>query len=66
MSNNLKEMDKSPQLTNDLPLGFARVFISEAIILPETMKKVTLDLPKYRHNAVYIPRSNKPISKLEL
>jgi len=66
MSTELKKMGMASLLAEGLPLGYARIFTSDAIITDETMKRVTLELTKYRHSAVHVGRAGKPISKLEL
>ncbi|PCC68620.1 hypothetical protein SAMN02745121_05294 [Nannocystis exedens] len=66
MSTELKKLDTTPLLQAGLPLGYARIFTSDAIIDDETSKRVTLTLTKYRHSVIYVSRAGKPISKLEL
>ena len=66
MSKELEKMAMASLMQEGLPLGFARIFTSDAIIDDETMKRVTLNLTKYRHSVMYVVRAGKPISKLEL
>lgn len=66
MNTELKPLIMDPLLQERLPLGFARILTHETILDDETIKRVTLDLPKYRHAAMYVRGSSKPISKLEL
>jgi hypothetical protein len=66
MSADLEKTAMAALKQEGLPLGYARIFTSDAIIDDETTKRVTLELSKYRHSVIYVRRAGKPISKLEL
>lgn len=66
MSTELKKLATGALMKEGLPLGYARIFTSDAIVDDETTKRVTLELTKYRHSVIYVARAGKPISKLEL
>lgn len=66
MSKEFEEMTLTPLLKASLPLGYARIVISAAIVDAEATQRATLELPKYRHSVMYARHAGKPISKPEL
>lgn len=66
MSNELKPMAVDPDMQAALPLCYRRIMVSDEIMDAETMKRVTVELPKYGHSSAFVRRPSKPISKPEL
>lgn len=66
MSRELKQLGGADLPKEDLPLGYAKIFTSDAILDEETTKRATLALARYRHAVLYVRRAGKPISKVEL
>ncbi len=65
MSTELKELNLDPLMREALPLGFARILVNEDLLDEEMVKRVTHELTKYRHSAMFVRHPDKPISKLE-
>jgi hypothetical protein len=66
MNNELEHLILDPLLRRRLPVGFARIFVSRAILDESKTSRLTLDLSKYRHRTTFIRPSDKQISKPEL
>ena len=66
MDSELELLVLEPALRQRLPVAFARIFVSHAILDESRTSQLTLDLPKYRHHTTFVRPSDKPISKLEL
>lgn len=66
MSAEQNQMTLDALVKQGLPLAYTRIFVNHAILDDETSKRVTLEMPKYRHLCAHFRGSGKPISKLEL
>ena len=66
MDSELETLVLGPLLEQGLPIAFARIFVSHAILDESTTSQLTLDLPRYRHLMTFVRRPDKPISKPEL
>jgi hypothetical protein len=55
-----------PRLKRGLPIAFARIFVSRAILDESKASRLTLDLSRYRHRTTFVRPPDKPISKPEL
>ena len=49
-----------PRLKRALPVAFARIFVSRAIL---DELRITVALTKYRHHTTFVRPADKPISK---
>lgn len=65
MNGELEILLLDPALRRRLPLGFARIFVSHAILDESKKSQLTLDQPRYRHLSTFVRPSDKPISKPE-
>jgi hypothetical protein len=66
MSRELKPLALDPGLQQLLPLAYRRIMVSDEILDAQTMKMLTLHLPKFRHSSTYVRRPTKQISKPDL
>jgi hypothetical protein len=66
MDGELEVLVLDPLLRRRLPVAFARIFVSHAILDESKTSRLTLDLPRYRHQTTFVRPSDKPISKPEL
>lgn len=66
MSTDPKLMTLDDLVKLGLPLCHTRIFVNHAILDDETSKRVTVEMPKYRHSSTHPRGARKPISKLEL
>ena len=66
MDSELEILILDPVLRQRLPVGFARIFVSHAILDESKTSLLTLDLSKYRHQTTFVRPSDKQISKPEL
>ena len=66
MSSDLKPLSLPPLMTEKLPLGYRRIFVSDDILDDEATQRLTFEQTKYRHAATHVRRPSKPISKVEL
>jgi hypothetical protein len=53
-------------MTERLPLGYRRIFVSDDILDDEATERLTFEQSKYRHVSTHVRRPLKPISKVEL
>lgn len=66
MSSDLKPLSLPPLMTESLPLGYRRIFVSDDILDDEATQRLTFEQPKYRHVSTHVRPPLKPISKVEL
>jgi hypothetical protein len=66
MSSDLKPLSLPPLVTERLPLGYRRIFVSDDILDDEATRRLTFQHSKYRHVSTHVRRPLKPISKVEL
>ena len=66
MDGELEPLILDPLLRRRLPVAFARIFVSRAILDESKTSRLTLDLSKYRHHTTFVRLSDKQISKPEL
>ena len=66
MSSDLKPLSLPPLMTEKLPLGYRRIFVSDDILDDEATQRLTFEHSKYRHSMTHVRRPTKPISKVEL
>jgi hypothetical protein len=66
MSRELKPLALDPGMQQALPLAYRRIMVSDEILDGQTMKTLTLPLPKFRHSSTYVRRPQKQISKPDL
>jgi hypothetical protein len=66
MSSDLRPLSLPPLMTERLPLGYRRIFVSDDILDDEASKRLTFEHSKYRHVSTHVRRPLKPISKVEL
>lgn len=66
MSSDLKPLSLPPLMTERLPLGYRRIFVSDEILDDEATQRLTFEQSKYRHVSTHVRRPLKPISKVEL
>jgi hypothetical protein len=66
MSSDLKPLSLPPLITERLPLGYRRIFVSDDILDDEATERLTFEQSKYRHTSTHVRRPLKPISKVEL
>jgi len=66
MDSELQILILDPLLKQRLPVGFARIFVSHAILDESKTSQLTLALSKYRHHTTFVRLSDKQISKPEI
>ena len=66
MNDELEILVLDPLLRQRLPIGFAMIFVSHAILDESKASLLTLQLSKYRHHTTFVRAADKPISKPEL
>jgi len=66
MSSDLKPLSLPPFITERLPLGYRRIFVSDDILDDEASQRLTFERSKYRHASTHVRPTLKPISKVEL
>ena len=66
MSSDLRPLSLPPLMTERLPLGYRRIFVSDDILDEEATRRLTFEQSKYRHVSTQLRGPLKPISKVEL